>query len=81
MQFDYEKSFSTDKEKWKEFDKYLSSLSVMYPTEFKKEIYLNKKFMLIGYKLNPLDITCVFNEEVPQIIQNLIINKLKQLFP
>lgn len=81
MTFNYAESFSQDKEKWKQFDQFLNKLSDTYSEEFEKEIYKNRRFMMVGYKSSPPDIGYAFDDKVPTEIKEQILNKLKELFP
>ncbi|RTL47324.1 MAG: hypothetical protein EKK39_14500 [Sphingobacteriales bacterium] len=81
MTFDYEHSFNQDKDKWRQFDQFLTELADTYPDEFEKDIYRDKTFMAIGYKSSPPDIGYAFHHQVPTVIQEQILQKLKLLFP
>lgn len=68
-------------DKWQEFNEFLSNLAGKYPDEFKKEMYADHTFMIVGYKSSQNDIGYNIDDSVPEDIQTEIISKLRFLFP
>ena len=82
MKFDYSSSYEHSPEhfeKFKQFDLFLEKLSLEYPEEFTKELYVTGKFIAVGIGRN--DVIYNPSPDMPDSIEREIRRELKRLYP
>lgn len=81
MKFNYAAAYPSEKEKIGELDTFLEKLSEEYPEEFKKQMYMDGRFMGFGISSDNRAIIYRPNDQMPEYIEKAIYNKIMELWP